>query len=44
MKKMEVIRLLAIDSLPTDVKKGLNEKYIDTHTAYELLSSVGMIN
>ena len=33
MKKMEVIRLLAIGSLPMDVEKGLDEGYIDIHTA-----------
>ena len=36
LKRREVERLLAIDSLPLDIKRGLDEKYIDTLTAYEL--------
>ncbi len=36
LKKVEITRLLAIDSLPLEIKKGLDEGYIDTHTVYEL--------
>ncbi len=36
LKRSEVIRLLAVDDLSLDVKRGLDEKDIDMLTAYEL--------
>ena len=36
LKRVEVIRLLAINGLPLHVKRGLDEGYIDMLTAYEL--------
>lgn len=41
MKRFEVARLLAIDSLFLEVKKGLDEGHIDMLTAYELTKFSG---
>ena len=36
LKRVKILRFLAIDDLPLNAKKGLDEGRINTHTAYEL--------
>lgn len=36
LRKVEVLRLLVLDSLPCETKKGVDNGYIDILTAYEL--------